>query len=269
MKRIFALLLAVFMAAYPVFAFEEVTNDDGFDSELSDVSVAGDTPEEGAVSAPEDVPLPPVEEVPAPDDAAVPADDTAVLDDADSVSDAEPGDDLDGDSVEDGSPDASSPLPVTVVDADPVFQAVPVAEYAAELDIVDVPPDNPPFYGSCYVTGTTSSGSTVTLYFPVNYKSGYWGVDSNGYLFNVSSTSISGYYAGVYNNSVSASGFAYPRYRVNSSSSYDYQTLYLKPTASNMDIATGTAPRMTISQLLPYVSILFLGVILLCCMKRS
>ena len=143
------------------------------------------------------------------------------------------------------------------------FFVVPCSAAGIELEIVDDPPSDPPFYGACYVTGTTSSGNTITLYFPNTYKSGYFGVDDNGYLVNVSASSISGYYSGVYNNSITVAAFNYPRYRS------DYTYVHLIPSASNIEIETEFAGRVTISDVLPYVSILLLGVIFVCCMKRS
>lgn len=265
MKRIFALLLACFMACYPVFA-AEVTNDDGHNPELPDVSAAKDSEAEDSVSLAEDVPVSLVEAVSVSDDLV--QSDTAA--DVSSVSDGldytESGEDLNGSDSEILPSDSGAPVPVTLVDPEPVYQAVSPASNATSVVIVDSPPDNPPFYGCGYITGTTSNGSSVTLYFPINYKSGYFGTDRNGYLFNVSSYSISGFYEGVYNNSVSVSGFSYPRYR--NSKDYDYTTLYIKPTASNIHIATAVAPSVSVTDILPYVSILLLGVIFLCCMRK-
>ena len=267
MKRFFAVLLACFLACYPVFA-TEVTNDDGHSSELSDVPVPEDSQAEDSVPASPDVPVSDVETVPISDDLAqsdvvpdVPADDG-------NLDSSESGEDLNDPVSETLSAASGSPVPVTVVEPDIIYQAVSPASNPSPVDVVDSPPDNPPFYGSGYITGTTSNGSTVTLYFPINYKEGYFGTDSNGYLFNVSSNSISGYFDSAYNNSVSVSGFSYPRYRT-SSQSYDYTTLYIRPTASNMQIATEAAPVVSVKDILPYVSILLLGVIFLCCMRKS
>lgn len=150
-------------------------------------------------------------------------------------------------------------------------QAVLLADegttFSLNSSLPDIPPDNPPFYGACYVTGRTNTGSTVTLYFPNTYKTGYFGVDSNGYLVNVSASSISGYYSVAYNNSVSVSAFDHPRYR-NSSSYSEYIDLYIVPTATNMDIETEFSGRVSVDDILPYVYILMLGVILVCFMKR-
>lgn len=267
MKRFFVVLLACFLVCYPVFA-TEVTNDTGYDSELPDVPVTEETTEETAVSPAEDVPVSPVEEVPVSDDLAQPDIVPDVLADSDNLVPPESGENVDGDVSETLSAASGSPVPVTVVEPDTVYQAVSPTSNPSPVDVVDSPPDNPPFYGSGYITGTTSNGSTVTLYFPINYKQGYFGTDSNGYLFNVSSNSISGYFDSAYNNSVSVSGFSYPRYRT-SSQSYDYTTLYIRPTASNMQIATQTAPVVSVNDIMPYVSILLLGVIFLCCMRKS
>lgn len=266
MKRFFALLFAALLACYPVFAVE-VTNDNGSDSELPDVSAAESPQAENPVSASPDVPVSDVEAFSVSDDASLPVAGDSGASDADSVS-SENEVTTDGDSSSAFSASPDSPLPVTVVEPDAVYSSVSPASDVAPVDIVDSPPDNPPFYGSCYITGTTSNGSTVTLYFPINYKEGYFGTDSNGYLFNVSSNSISGYFEDAYNNSVSVSGFAYPRYRT-SSQNYDYTTLYIRPTASNMQIATEAAPVVSVNDLLPYVSILLLGVIFLCCLRKS
>lgn len=160
------------------------------------------------------------------------------------------------------------PLPVEIIEEESSYDVVRSrSRSAAVLVIGDVAPDNPLFYGSGWITGTDSNLGTVTLYFPISYKSGYWGIDSNGYLFNVSSTSISGYLEDAYNNSVSASGFSYPRYREDNS--YDYTTLYLRPENSNMEIAVASAPRYSVSDLVPYVLVFIGGVIVLCFMKRS
>lgn len=163
---------------------------------------------------------------------------------------------------------SEAPVPVTIIEDEVAYPSL-YSSSAPVLVIGDTPPDNSPFYGSGWITGYSSTLGNVTLYFPVNYSTGYWGVDSDGYLFNVSSSSISGYLDGVYNNSVSAPAFSYPRYRVSSGSSYQYVNLYLKPTNSNMDIATSHAPRYTAVDFLPYLTVFMLGVICLCYMKRS
>lgn len=161
---------------------------------------------------------------------------------------------------------SESPVPVTIVDNEAVYPSL-YASSAPALVIGDTPPTDSPFYGSGWISGHSSVLGNVTLYFPVNYSNGYWGVDSEGYLFNVTSNSMSGYLDGVYHNSVSAPAFSYPRYRPSSGS--DYITLYIKPTNSNMDIATSHTPRYTAFDILPYLTVFGLGVMCLCYMKRS
>lgn len=165
--------------------------------------------------------------------------------------------------------DSQEPQEVIVIDPSEVAE-YPVISYSAPTTVEvigDDPPTTSPFYGSGWVTGQDSNLGIITLYFPRNYCSDTWGVDSNGYLFNVTSSSVGGYYSGAYNNSVSAPSFSYPRYRT--SNSYDYTDIHLVPLNSNMDIYTTNRPRMTVEDLLPYVSILLLGGVLVCSMRRS
>lgn len=166
-------------------------------------------------------------------------------------------------------PDPSEPQTVIVLDPAEIAE-YPAISYAAStiVEVIgDDPPTASPFYGSGWVTGSDSNLGIITLYFPRNYCADTWGVDSNGYLINVTSSSVGGYYSGAYNNSVSAPSFSYPRYR--SSNNYDYIDIHLIPLDSNMDIYTSHRPRKTIDDLLPYVSILLIGGVLVCCMRRS
>lgn len=167
-------------------------------------------------------------------------------------------------------PDPSEPQTVIVLDPAEIAE-YPAITYAAStiVEVIgDDPPTTSPFYGSGWVTGQDSNLGIITLYFPRNYCSDTWGVDSNGYLFNVTSSSVGGYYSGAYNNSVSAPSFSYPRYR-SSQSSYDYVDIHLVPLNSNMDIYTTNRPRKTMDDLLPYVTVLLIGGVLVCCMRRS
>lgn len=166
-------------------------------------------------------------------------------------------------------PDSSEPQTVIVLDPAEIAE-YPAITYAASTIaevIGDDPPTTSPFYGSGWVTGSDSNLGIITLYFPRNYCTDTWGVDSNGYLFNVTSASVGGYYSGAYNNSISAPSFSYPRYR--SSNNYDYIDIHLVPLNSNMDIYTTNRPRKTMDDLLPYVTILLIGGVLVCCMRRS
>lgn len=154
------------------------------------------------------------------------------------------------------------------VDDWPSYSVLSARRRAALPVIGTDAPSNPAFYGSCWVTGYDDNLGEVTIYFPLSVKENYWGVDPNGYLYNITSSSVSGYLSGVYNNSVSASGFSYPRYRESSSSGYSYIDLHLVPSNSNMEIATAMEPAQNAAQLLPYVYVGLLGVIIVCFMKR-
>lgn len=166
--------------------------------------------------------------------------------------------------------DEENPLPVVIVSED--YEGYSVESYSDSVpDIVigDEPPAEPLFYGSAWVTGIDSNLGRITIYWPISYQSGYFGIDSNGYLFNVSSSSLSGYLSGVYNNSVSASAFSYPRYREYSGSSYSYVDLHLIPENSNMEIATSNTPKYGPEDFVPYILVFMLGVVIVCFMKRS
>lgn len=163
----------------------------------------------------------------------------------------------------------AAPQEVIVVDPAEIAE-YPAISYAASNTvgvIGDDPPTSSPFYGSGWVTGSDSRLGIITLYFPRNYCTDTWGVDSNGYLFNVTSSSVGGYYSGSYNNSISAPSFSYPRYRPSRNS--DYIDIHLVPLDSNMDIYTSHRPRKTMDDLLPYISILLIGGVLVCFMRRS
>lgn len=165
--------------------------------------------------------------------------------------------------------DEKNPLPVVIVDEDEVGYSVEsYSDSVPDIVIGDEPPSNPLFYGSAWVTGTDSHLGRITIYWPISFQSGYFGIDSNGYLFNISSSSLSGYLSGVHNNSVSASAFSYPRYREYSGSGYSYVDLHLIPENSNMEIATTNAPKYSPDDFVPYILFFMLGVVIVCFMKR-
>lgn len=200
-------------------------------------------------------------------EAVEPVEDTPVDDQEGNVPAQEP---VVEDVLDSEETDSQEPQEVIVIDPSEVAE-YPVITYSAPtiVEVIgDDPPTTSPFYGSGWVTGQDSNLGIITLYFPRNYCSDTWGVDSNGYLFNVTSSSVGGYYSGAYNNSVSAPSFSYPRYRP-SQSSYDYVDIHLVPLNSNMDIYTTNRPRKTIDDLLPYVTVLLIGGVLVCCMRRS
>lgn len=124
-----------------------------------------------------------------------------------------------------------------------------------------------PFYGSAYIRGTVN-GSPAVFLFPNSYRQGYFGLDSSGRLYNVSSNSISGIlYIGSTQYQVSASSWTYPNYRLWGSTS-SYQTLYFIPSGdTNVPLPSGPTPLHDVSAVLPYVSIFLLGGIFLCIRK--
>lgn len=138
-----------------------------------------------------------------------------------------------------------------------------VSAFAVE----DVPPSYPPFYGSGYVTGSSSQLGDITVYFPISYKDGFLGVDSNGYLFNVSNTSITCYLEGYDYCNIPA--WSYPRYRKQSGNQWEYIDLYIYPEYSNCDISTEMEPEITVNDLLPYAFVLLMGVLFVCYIRRS
>lgn len=131
----------------------------------------------------------------------------------------------------------------------------------------DEPPRNPPFYGSAFVSGSSRELGYIDVYFPISYQDGYLGTDENGYLFNVSNTSITCYLEGYESCNIPA--WSYPRYREQSGAGWQYEDLHIIPESTNVHIAQEMTPVYSLSDLLPFASILLLGVIFVCYMKRS
>lgn len=194
-------------------------------------------------------------------------DQTGIVSDEEIGDDSSPLEDSTGVPVEDLIDDGDVLESVSVDQSDDILPAVLAIPRSVDIDIGNVSPDIAPFYGSGYVSGWDDSLGDITLYIPVSYMDGYLGVDGSGNLMNISSTSITGYLEGVYNNSVTIPAFSYPRYR--SGSGYDYEYIYMVPENSNMEIATDFPASMSMDEFIGYASILLLGVIVLCCMKRS
>ena len=102
-------------------------------------------------------------------------------------------------------------VPASAAEADPVYElSEPVVFSAPALASAG---DGFPFYGSSWVKGTASGLGEVALFFPINRKDGYLGLDSSGRLFNVSDASFTGV---LYDSSgasyyVSFGSFATPR----------------------------------------------------------
>lgn len=127
-----------------------------------------------------------------------------------------------------------------------------------------------PFVGSGYFKGHDSVLGDVVVYVPINSK-GAWGTSDSGYLYNVSSTSYSGvmYTKNGTAYTFSSSGFAFPRYRLNNSSSYNYTDLHLKVNESNLQVATEFPNAITISESIPFIMVGFMGVILFFMMRSK
>ena len=127
-----------------------------------------------------------------------------------------------------------------------------------------------PFVGSGFVKGTDPLLGEVELYVPINSK-GCWGTSDTGYLYNVSSTGFSGvlYTQNGTKYTVSASGFALPRYRLPNSSSYDYSDLHLTVSESNLQVATDFPNALTITESIPFIMVGFMGVILFFMMRSK
>lgn len=154
------------------------------------------------------------------------------------------------------------PIPVIIMPGEEeaqVFDALPRAAG-----------DGFPFYGSAWVKGSVSGLGQVSVYFPINRKE-FVGVDSSGRIFNVSDNSWSGvmYDSSGTTYTVSFGSFALPRFRVYSGSSWEYETLYLVPSESNLVLPDGPSSAYSLSDLLPWVSLLLVGGVLLCCMRKS
>ena len=154
---------------------------------------------------------------------------------------------------------SGEPIPVYITD-DPTFSEVLAAAVSAE---------GRPFYGSTWITGSASGLGSGTLYLPINYQSGYLGVTSDGSLLNVSSGSLTGYF-------YTDSGSTYtvtmqfartPTYRV--SSGYDSQNFIFTPVDGNAVIADSDSNLASVEYLLPFVTVLFLGVIFVCLLSKS
>lgn len=134
----------------------------------------------------------------------------------------------------------------------------------------DSPPSNPPFTGSCYLTGSTRELGTVTVYLPVSYRSGYLSFDGDN-LYNVTNSSISGVlYRGSTEYDFRIYSWSTPQYRVQDSGSYQYEDLtFTSIDYSNMEIAESFPPLVSYDDVLSYLPIALLGVIVLCLfMKR-
>lgn len=179
----------------------------------------------------------------------------------------------DYDVLSDGSsPDEVVSVPESgSVTLDDIYELLAPAE--EELEPLEVAPlldgDNFPFYGSAYINGTVG-GSPATFFFPSSYRNGYYGLDSSGRLYNVSASSISGIlYIGNTQYQVSSSSWSYPRYRL-WDTTQSYQTLYFYPSGdTNVQLPGQPTPLVSAADAVPYITLVLLGGVFLCCMRKS
>ena len=127
-----------------------------------------------------------------------------------------------------------------------------------------------PYIGSGWFIGTVSGLGEVYLYVPVSTR-GVWGTTSDGYLCNISGSSVSGvlFTSSGTQYSFNAPSFSLPRYRLFSSSTYyDWNDLRLTVSSSNLQVATDFPPAVPVSDAIPFVIVGLLGV-MVCCLMRS
>lgn len=126
------------------------------------------------------------------------------------------------------------------------------------------------YIGSGWFIGTVSGLGEVYLYVPISTR-GVWGTTSDGYLCNISGSSVSGvlFTSSGTKYSFNAPSFSLPRYRLFPSSSYnDWNDLRLTVSSSNMQVATDFPPAVPVSDAIPFVIVGLLGV-MVCCLMRS
>lgn len=133
---------------------------------------------------------------------------------------------------------------------------------------VAVGPQYAPYIGSGWITGSVSGLGHVSVYVPIS-SSDSWGTTSDGYLCNVSGSSVSGL---MYTDSgtkyyFSCSSFSIPRYRLYDGSGYQYEDLRLTVEDTNMHVATVFPGSYTFANSWPYIVIGLMGVILVCLMR--
>ena len=164
-----------------------------------------------------------------------------------------------------------APLPVEIVPADDSFPDVSVPGDFSVDTISDFDtefPGSPLFTGCWWVSGSDVRLGQITVYLPVDTDRSQFGLDASGRLVYVGSGSVSGYLAGVRNNRVTFSSFSGGSYSEADGPSWDTYDLQLSPTATNLDIATTLLSPFDVWAYVPYLIVLFGGVVVLCCMRR-
>lgn len=129
-------------------------------------------------------------------------------------------------------------------------------------DITTDPPDEILYNGAVWIVcDAPTLRSQVVLWLPIESK-GKFGTDAYGRLIWLGSSSISGYmdYDSASNPGVTFGTFSYPRWRDNNN---NYVELPVYPISSNDFIATGDAPRLSMFDALPLLTVALLGVVVL------
>lgn len=150
----------------------------------------------------------------------------------------------------------------------PVFAAPVFPDDVPAAHAVAVGPQYAPYIGSGWITGNAPGLGHVSVYVPIS-SSDYWGTTNDGYLCNVSGSSVSGL---MYTDSgtkyyFSCSSFSLPRYRLYDGSGYQYEDLRLTVEDTNMHVATVFPGSYTFANSWPYIVIGLMGVILVCLMR--
>lgn len=150
----------------------------------------------------------------------------------------------------------------------PVFAAPVFPDEVPAAQAVSVGPQYAPYIGSGWITGNAPGLGHVSVYVPIT-SSDFWGTSSDGFLCNVSGSSVSGL---MYTDSgtkyyFSCSSFSIPRYRLYDVSGYQYEDLRLTVEDTNMHVATVFPGSYTFANSWPYIVIGLMGVILVCLMR--
>ncbi len=150
----------------------------------------------------------------------------------------------------------------------PVFAVPVIPDDVPAAQAVAVGPQYAPYIGSGWITGNALGLGHVSVYVPIT-SSDSWGTTSDGYLCNVSGSSVSGL---MYTDSgtkyyFSCSSFSIPRYRLYDGSGYQYEDLRLTVEDTNMNVATVFPGSYTFANSWPYIVIGLMGVILVCMMR--
>lgn len=102
--------------------------------------------------------------------------------------------------------------------------------------------------GGYYITGDSALGDGLTFYIPSNFVSGSLTYDENGYLFNLTSSSIYLYCPDYPDYTIYASRFSGFQYRTDSNYGTTYLDLNLTNiTAANVEILE-ESPELPVSQ---------------------